>query len=68
MMLYGHDVSAVSKLLEAFRTKGVDDVDEMILLIQDPESAALEYKAQALAAEAKLNRIKNIFKGQEPCK
>lgn len=62
MILFGHDIGEIGRLLEAFKAKGIDNINEMICLIDDPSSSALDYKAQALAAEAKLNRIKTFLK------
>lgn len=62
MMLFGHDIGEIGRLLRAFEDMRIKDIDEMINLVQDPTSSALDYKAQALAAEAKLNRIKTLLK------
>lgn len=60
--LHGHTFDEVYDLLAAFKHKGVDNIKEMIKLTEDLDATVLEYKAQALAAEAKLNRIKTFLK------
>lgn len=61
-MLLGYAVHDIAVLINAFKDKGINEIDEMTKLVEDPGSSALDYKAQALAAEAKLNRIKTLLK------
>lgn len=58
----GYPYGDLAELFAAFRAKGVTEVTEMIRLVEDVDSTAMDYRVQALAAEAKLNRIKTFLK------